>query len=339
MPEISVVMAVYNREQYVSRAIESILNQTYKDFEFIIVDDGSTDNSSSIIKKYSKLDKRIRYIRQKNSGAAHARNEGVKNSQYKYIALMDDDDVSTPTRLEKQYKYLIENPTMDACLPFMENTLRDGKHFSYSIYGVDHLPNKQYYIKNCFPVPFVLGPATMITRHSFNKCNGYRTSPNVIEDLDLTLRFQEEFAAGVVAEVLYKYTVSHTNFGKNISTRFPEQMIKAYIATYISAWCRRNGEEDPIKNNHSIDDIMKCITKLPIDTRREIYNSGVPRLCRNIRRARNISTEEVISVINILKDMTPKNTKHNQIAKIKKTHIKNLILHGKWHQIPSVMKC
>ena len=339
MPEISVVMTVYNREQYVGRAIESILNQTYKEFEFIIVDDGSTDNSSSIIKKYSKLDKRIRYIRQKNNGAAHARNMGVKNSQCKYIALMDDDDISTPTRLEKQHRYLIENPTLSACIPFIENILHGGKHFSYSVYDVERLPNTQDYIKNCFPVPFVLGPATMITRLSFNKCNGYRTSPNVIEDLDITLRFQESFNAGVIAEILYKYTASHANFGKNISTRFPVQMIKAYISSYISAWCRRNSEEDPIKNNQSIDDILKLITKLPVDTCRAIYNSGVPRLCRNIREARNISTEEVMSVINILRDITPKNTKHNQIAKIKKTYIKNLILHGKWYQILSVMKC
>ena len=338
MPEISVVMTVYNREKYVSHAIESILSQTYKEFEFIIVDDGSVDSSPDIIKKYAKKDQRIKYIRQQNSGSAHARNTGIKKSQGKYIALMDDDDTSMPTRLEKQLKYLTKNPTLDACMPFMENILQDGKHFSYSVYGVERLPNTQYYIKNCFPAPFSLGPATMITRQSFNRCNGYRTSPNVVEDLDLTLIFQEEFAAGVVAEVLYKYTLPYDNFGSNNNTRFPIHIFKAYIATYISAWCRRNGEEDPIENNQSMDDIMKCITKLPLDTRREIYNSGVPRLCRNIRKARNISTEEVMSIINILKNMTPKDVKHNQIAKIKKTHIKNLILHGKWHQIPSVMK-
>ena len=338
MKEVSVVMPVYNRQKHVGKAIESILNQTYKDFEFIIVDDGSNDKSPSIIKEYSKLDKRIKYVRQQNSGPAHARNTGVRKSQGKYIAFMDDDDLSTPTRLEKQVSYLKSHPTLHACVPFIENVYRDGEFFSYSVYHADRLSNKKYFIKNCFPVPFVLNATTMIIKAAFNKCNEQRTSNNIIEDLDFTLRFQEKFAAGVVAEVLYKYTLPYDNFGSNNNTRFPVHIFKAYIATYISAWCRRNGEGDPIKNNRSIDDIMKLITKLSVDIRKELYNSGVPRLCSNIRKARNISTEEIISVIKILKGMTPKNTKYSQIAKIKKTHIKNLILDGKWHQIPYIVK-
>lgn len=110
-PLISVVMSCYNRQNYVAQAIESILNQTYTNFEFIIVDDHSTDNTYKIIKRYAKQDKRIIALRNKvNKGIVYALNRGLKLAQGKYIARMDDDDISLPQRFEKQVKYMEENP-------------------------------------------------------------------------------------------------------------------------------------------------------------------------------------------------------------------------------------
>lgn len=108
MAAISVLMTVYNCEKYLGQAIDSILNQTWKDFEVIIVDDGSTDNSLQIIKGYN--DSRIKVITlEKNSGVAHARNIGMEQCTSDYIALMDSDDISHPNRLELQYGFLQEN--------------------------------------------------------------------------------------------------------------------------------------------------------------------------------------------------------------------------------------
>lgn len=110
-PLISVVMSCYNRQNYVAQAIESILNQTYTNFEFIIIDDCSTDNTYKIIKKYVKRDKRIIALRNKvNKGIVYALNRGLKLAKGKYIARMDDDDISLPQRFEKQVKYMEENP-------------------------------------------------------------------------------------------------------------------------------------------------------------------------------------------------------------------------------------
>lgn len=112
-PLVSVVMSVYNEEKFVSESIESILNQTYGNFEFIIIDDGSTDNTINIIEKYKNKDKRIKLIK-KNKKKKYSRftanlNEGIDIAKGKYIARMDGDDVSFRTRLEKQVKYLEKN--------------------------------------------------------------------------------------------------------------------------------------------------------------------------------------------------------------------------------------
>lgn len=115
MPMISVIMSVYNEEQHVSQAIESILNQTFNDFEFIIVNDGSVDKTYEIIKRHAEKDKRIRIMNhKKREGLANSLNDGIKIAQGKYIARMDADDISLPERLQKQVEFMERNPQTGA---------------------------------------------------------------------------------------------------------------------------------------------------------------------------------------------------------------------------------
>ena len=104
---ISVVMPVYNGEKYLKDAIDSILNQTHTDFEFIIVNDGSTDNTANIIDSY--VDSRIIHVRQENRGLPKALNVGASISKGEYIARMDADDISLPNRLKSQYLFFKSN--------------------------------------------------------------------------------------------------------------------------------------------------------------------------------------------------------------------------------------
>lgn len=99
---ISVVMPAYNAEEFIVESIESILNQTYKNFEFIIVNDGSTDNTASIIDRYAQQDARIKIIHKENGGISRALNAGIEVAQYPWIARMDADDISLPHRLARQ---------------------------------------------------------------------------------------------------------------------------------------------------------------------------------------------------------------------------------------------
>ncbi len=112
LPVVSVVMPVYNAEKYLNDAIESILNQTFNNFEFLIIDDGSTDSSHSIIQSF--LDKRIRCIHHDfNKGLIFSLNEGMREASGEYIVRMDADDISFPTRIEKQINYFKMNPDVD----------------------------------------------------------------------------------------------------------------------------------------------------------------------------------------------------------------------------------
>ncbi len=102
-PKISVIIPAYNSEKFIKRTIQSVLNQTYKDFEVIIVDDGSTDNTKEVVEEFQKKDSRIKYLWQENSGApARPKNKGIKESKGKYIAFLDHDDEWLPEKLEKQ---------------------------------------------------------------------------------------------------------------------------------------------------------------------------------------------------------------------------------------------
>lgn len=110
-PRVSVIMPAYNVEKYVGEAIESILNQTFPDFEFIIINDGSTDNTAKIVKEYAKKDKRIKFIDNKENRGFIARlNDCLELARGEFVAKMDSDDISLPERLAKQVEYLDNNP-------------------------------------------------------------------------------------------------------------------------------------------------------------------------------------------------------------------------------------
>lgn len=109
-PRVSVVMSVYNGEAYLSEAIESVLDQTMEDFEFIIIDDGSSDGSLEIIKAYALKDKRIVLINRENRGLIASLNEGIEKARGSYIARMDADDIALPERLQIEYDFMQRHP-------------------------------------------------------------------------------------------------------------------------------------------------------------------------------------------------------------------------------------
>jgi glycosyltransferase involved in cell wall biosynthesis len=111
--QVSVIIPTYNRAHLIGQSIESVLNQTYRAVEVIVVDDGSSDNTKDVVTKYGD---RVRYIYQKNAGPSAARNNGVNNSSAEFIGFLDSDDVYLPTKLEKQVTYLNNHPDIDVVL-------------------------------------------------------------------------------------------------------------------------------------------------------------------------------------------------------------------------------
>lgn len=149
MTAISVLMSAYNSQNYIREAIESVLSQTFINFEFIIINDGSTDDTEKIIQCFE--DKRIKYFSQKNQGVSKSLNRGLKIAQGKYIAKLDADDICFPNRLEKQFEFMENNPSYVVCGSFTEVIDENGEY----IYTFKDLPTnnedlqKQFKFKNC----------------------------------------------------------------------------------------------------------------------------------------------------------------------------------------------
>jgi glycosyltransferase involved in cell wall biosynthesis len=165
-PEISVVMPVYNGQNYLNEAIESILKQTFKNFEFIIINDGSVDRSREIAESFS--DCRIRFLDQKNSGVAIALNNAIRISKAPFIARMDADDIALPNRLETQLSFLKNNP--DYILVGSNATIIDmNGDFVYT----SKLPTTWDGIESKLPDSSFFHSSVLFDKNSFDKAGGY----------------------------------------------------------------------------------------------------------------------------------------------------------------------
>ena len=174
---ITVLMPVYNAEAYLKTAIDSVLYQSYPHFEFLIIDDGSTDATAQILKTYT--DKRIRVIEQKNSGASGALNTGLQAAKGKYIVRFDADDIALPQRIELQLQFMVENPDYVIVGSDVDYLTESGEFiFSYSNTGhSDAEIRARIYQKN----PFIHS-AVMAVREVMLKCGGYDALAHTFED-------------------------------------------------------------------------------------------------------------------------------------------------------------
>lgn len=185
MPAVTVVMPVHNGERYVAEAIESILGQTFSDFEFIIVDDGSKDSSLEVIRSYEACDNRIRLVRfKRNMGAPNARNHAINLASADYIAMMDCDDVCMPQRLERQVDHLSANQAIGVLGAGAQAVSEDLS----PLYLFD-LPEHHALIAfNVFVGSFFVHPTVMIRRQLLDIVGGYKPSQQAADDTELWTR-------------------------------------------------------------------------------------------------------------------------------------------------------
>lgn len=144
---VSIITPVYNCEKLISQTIDCVLNQTYEDWELLLVDDCSTDKSAEIIKKYVKKDKRIRYFKlENNSGAAVARNKALNESSGRFIAYLDADDLWKTEKLEKQVKFMLKNKIAFSCTDY-EKIDEEGKSLN-KIIKIPKRVNYNLFLRN-----------------------------------------------------------------------------------------------------------------------------------------------------------------------------------------------
>jgi len=201
-PQISVVMSVYNGEKYLKEAVDSILNQTFRDFEFIVINDGSADGSLEILKEYERKDIRVRIISRENKGLVNSLNEGVSISKGEYIARMDTDDVSTTERLEKQIRFMKEN-NLVLCGSWATGINEKGETVS----RLDYTPGpKGIRFYSLIHNPFI-HPSVMFRKEIFEKVGGYKENFKYIEDYELWTRIVFKYKTSNIKESLIKYRI------------------------------------------------------------------------------------------------------------------------------------
>ncbi len=198
--KVSVILPAYNGEKYLGQAIESMLNQTFNNFELIIINDGSTDSTEEIIKSYN--DKRIKYIKTpKNLGLIKSLNIGIKNSQSEYIARMDQDDISFPYRLKKQVEYLDKHPEIIEVGSWAETINEEGKHVGYYKPGCNFILIKYEMLFG----NIMMHPSIMMRKDNIAAIGGYDDAAINVEDYDVHLKFLKNGQIAIMPDILIQY--------------------------------------------------------------------------------------------------------------------------------------
>lgn len=222
-PEISLIMSVYNGEDYLSEAIESVLNQTFKDFELIVINDCSSDSTAEILKRYAELDERVKvYTNEVNLRLPSSLNKAMSYAQGKYIARMDADDICLPERLEKQYKFMEENPqiALSSCR-FM--TLKNGVISSGGCGG----KNDEESVKALLLVTNPILHPGIIAKADVIKTLGYDKNFTCTEDMELWTRF---VMAGYNVKIMSEYLMIYRLHDKQITETTLEKQRKEIVA-------------------------------------------------------------------------------------------------------------
>jgi len=239
-PTVSVIMSVYNGEKYTPEAVESILAQTFGDFEFILIDDGSTDGSKAILENYANRDPRVRLISRPNKGLTKTLNEGLGLARGDFLARMDADDISLPQRFEKQVAFLREHPE---CVCVGARVLRVdpyGSPLSESDHKLTHEEIDHQLMEEGLGWA-ITHPVAMMRREPVATVGGYREQFKTSQDLDLWLRLAEVGRLANLPEILLKYRYHPESVG---FTKFEEQRrVKSIILQ--DAYARRGRTPPP----------------------------------------------------------------------------------------------
>lgn len=201
LPSVSVLMPVYNTAAYLSAALDSIAKQTFVDFELLIVDDGSTDGSTELLKAYVKTEPRLRLVMRENKGLIATRNELLHSARGALVAWMDSDDISAPDRLEKQVVMFDVHPNLVCLGGYAQCIDPDGEWLNVETYPMMH----EDIILEQQRGGAMRFPTTMMRRDAALRAGGFREPFRIGEDFDLFLRLSESGQMANLSDVIYFY--------------------------------------------------------------------------------------------------------------------------------------
>ena len=220
IPAVSVVVSVFNGEHVPAEAVESILDQSFRDFEFIIVNDGSTDHTGAILEDYQKRDARVRVYHQENKGLVESLNRGCRLARGEYIARMDADDVAMKDRLLWQVDFMQKNPEVSVLGGAVQVIDSAGRHLATSVNPVVDQEIKSALVDRC---PF-WHPTVMMRKHVFSSVGGYRPEVPHSGDTEMWLRFASAASIGILQDCQSVYRRHRGNMSRAYTQlRDPQQ--------------------------------------------------------------------------------------------------------------------
>jgi len=242
-PFFSVIIPLYNKENYIEETIKCVLNQTFTDFEIIIIDDGSTDKSYSVISKFN--DSRITKIRQENKGVSIARNVGIRHAKSKYIALLDADDSWYENHLFELNKQITLFPNAGLYCNNYEvlhkNSIRRKAKFNFN-YDTNCVLVKDYF-KASIINSLAWTSAVGFSKEKFENIGEFNTDLKTAQDLDLWIRFALQFKVSFnpIITMAYKFYVSNSLSKKEynvmrydfITSYLKEEQLNASLKMYL----------------------------------------------------------------------------------------------------------
>ena len=288
MPELTVLMPVFNSEKYLADAIDSMLAQTFADFEFLILDDGSTDNSVAIIQSYQ--DTRIRFYRnEKNMGITPTLNKGIELATTDYIARMDADDISYPDRLQKQFTYLKAHPDCALVSALVRVISEDGQFIRQ-----DRFKSELFYYNLTFSC-WIYHPTVMYRKQAVEKVKRYSTA--YAEDYELFWQLSRHFKLYNLPEVLLDYRVTdqslHQVLKKQEYEIAEQEQVLRNIRYYTSSdfsipsdyiECYRFNFQ-PLLSEQKVSRIVACVKALDFINQAILSKENVNRDVRAIKKA------------------------------------------------------
>ncbi|NET35089.1 MAG: glycosyltransferase family 2 protein [Cyanothece sp. SIO1E1] len=223
---ISVVMPAYNASSYIAEAIESILKQTFRDFEFIIIDDGSTDSTVMIAEQYGKQDERIKLIQSEHIGVSRARNLGTKEAKYDWVAVMDADDIALPERFEQQMKAAHSFPEVVAWGTYAHHI--NSKNEILSLVQQGATTSEEFYeLRQDGHIPFVVHPTALLRKEILLKVGGYDQNFPAALDFELLDRMANHGPILAIPEPLLLYRIHSQSI--SMQKFFLQQMLARYV--------------------------------------------------------------------------------------------------------------
>lgn len=294
MPLVSVLLPAYNAEEYISEAIQSILNQTFTDFELIIINDGSTDNTEKEIRKFT--DSRIRYLKNnENIRLIATLNKGIHLAKGKFIARMDADDISLPERLMKQVNFMNKNTDIGLLGTWFRTFNREGDTNKIVNYAVD---DARIRIKHLYQIHLCHGTA-MFRKSTISKCNLlFDAKYKHAEDYEFWIRLQKITKFANLPFVLYKVRLNPNS----VSVKYNGTQIKNTDLVIQKYW-KYIGVE---------------ISNLDVNLVKSIFYSDFNLSYKQLKRAEEILNELIVA--------------NNQTRTIRSDYLQKII-HEKWFHL------